>query len=181
MENPKCMYCKTEMPAGAKVCPHCRSWQSKFFPGQQSPRGMLVAMVSVVIIFGLFFLITQLVIKKGIESKNDDKTEKVDLYRNLKIAESELMVYRCGDNTSCVEIQGTVENPTKTRFEDPYLHADVFNREGKRVDTIYDRDWDLVIHPKSKTTFQLRGGLITTDPAEYASHKISIRWAKEMK
>ena len=38
-----CKYCKSEIPAGAKICPNCRKKQGK--------SGCLIAVIAVVVIF----------------------------------------------------------------------------------------------------------------------------------
>ena len=114
MEKTQCIYCKEEIAKDAKRCPHCRSWQSRFMPDVQSPRGLATytaVLFPIILLFmGGTMYFAKYFVEEELESKGAVEKEQ---YRKLKIVNSEVVLSDCYGG-KCVQIIGSVNNPTES-------------------------------------------------------------------
>lgn len=171
MEKTHCKYCLEEIQAEAKKCPHCQGWQTKFDP--QNPKVGLY--LSLVIIALIPILLAPLLF----EIYSDDPKDDVDTsLKSLEVISSSLKTFEC-EGTKCLAIVGIIENTSDQVWNNVFFHVDFYDSNDQLIDTFSDRDSDIVIPARSKTTFRVVR-IATNERSAYSSHKVSIRWAKTL-
>lgn len=172
MNQAQCRYCKQEIHPEATRCPHCRASQSKFMPDPQSPKGiafmMLVIILPMMVIMGVIIGVTEYY---KTSKKNEDEVSN-QAFKSMTITKSEILLHDCG-TSKCFSIFGEIHNPTKTEWVNISVYIEVFDDDGKLVDTASDRNYDLRIPPQSKKAFNF-ANLMKRKPEDYVSHKIVI-------
>jgi len=172
MDQKQCLYCKQEIHKDATRCPHCRSWQSKFLPDPQSPRGFILVMLGVFLVMGLIIGATEYY--KA--SKTKTATASGQAYSSMTITKSEMVVHDCVC-AKCFSIFGEIQNPTKTAWKRVSVYIEVFDSKGALIDTSSEQDSDLIIFANSKKAFRYTRPLMRK-PEDYSSHKIFITGAE---
>lgn len=161
----RCIHCGEDMAGDAKRCPHCRSWQSKWYPDQQSIGGQLIGIVIVVplllVIFGFIYFFDR-------PSRTCIGTSE------LKIVSSEMFQTQVGER-KYVGVLGALTNGTSQAVADPSFHVEVFNAEGALVDAFSRQEYGLVVGPHSSSSFRIMEPAARNQDA-YRSHRVELRW-----
>jgi hypothetical protein len=169
MESKKCRYCKEDIQKDAKKCPVCKSWQGKYVPDLQSPRGFVYIMVVMFFIYGIVF--------GGVYATKSYFEDSETVYPKasdaLSIKSSEVVHYDCRE-AKCVAVIGVIENKADYSWKKPYIHAEFFNADGSLINTMYDLDYDLLVPANSSTSFKI-SEITIADQLSYDSYKIVIK------
>ena len=166
----KCIHCLEMIADGARRCRHCRSWQSHWFADHAAPRlqkvALLVALPLVIVLVAFAIYTIREVSSRAVPGGRD--------FQALKIRNSTFISFSHGEQRY-IGVIGHLENPTDDAWSGLYLHVDFFNSAGELIDTIADRNYDLLVGPKSATSFRI-SGLAARADEEYSSHHVEIRW-----
>ena len=165
-----CPLCAETIKAAAKVCPHCRHWQRRW--SLQNPQ--VFATIWVAIVIGALLCLVAFVDK--IFGPKRDFAE----YRDQIAVVSSQLSHRTSGSNSMVTVVGMVTNRSEFPWKDVGLEAQFFDREGKLIDVvIHAGDYGgFAILPRAEEAFRIEGKSARPQ-SEYASHKVTVRWAKD--
>jgi len=166
----RCIHCGEDMAGEAKKCPHCRSWQSKWYPDQQSIRGQLIGFV---LVLPLLLVLFGFISFYGRSSRTCIETPE------LKIVSSEMFQNLVGDR-KYVGVLGTMTNRTSQAVDNLSFHVDFFNAEGVLIDAFSQQEFGLVVGPDSASSFRIMAPAARHEDA-YRSHRVELRWLTKAK
>lgn len=174
MEKKQCLECKEDIPGNATRCPYCRSWQSKYIPDVQSPKGILFGYVFIfVVVLAIIIGVPRLVLR----SSRKDLVKDFEAMRgSLSITWSKMRVTRTPER-DYVSIIGAVENSGKQAWRDIHFQAEFFDSKGELIDVMSQSLPALYVFGGTGSTFRITRTAIRP-PAEYATHKVVIQWAR---
>jgi len=163
-----CPLCAETIKAVAKVCPHCRHWQTKW-----SLRNPLILptiyFICLFIGFGFFF------------SKMFGPKEEFATYRNdISVVNSEFSQRTSGSNLWNTVV-GTLTNQSNVSWKDVGVEAKFFDRSGKIIDVLAinsDGFEQPTILPHGEVAFKIEGRA-ARPPTDYWTNQVNVRWAKD--
>jgi hypothetical protein len=165
-----CPLCAETINAAAKVCPHCRHWQMRW--SFQNPQivGSLWG------ILGLCVWLTLLAYLNKIFGPKRDFAEYPD---QIAVVSSQFSHRTVGSNLM-VTVVGVLTNRSNCSWEDVGFETRFFDRDGKLIDAVVQTgDFQrFAILKHSEEAFRVEGRA-TRPPEAYASHKVTVRWAKD--
>ena len=166
-----CPLCAETIKPAAKVCPHCRHWQRKW--SLQNPQiGAMIYLAVVSIAFvGAGIFVEQLF------SPGRNFAEYQD---QIAVRESRLS-HRMGSSNLLVTVVGVVTNRSEFGWKEVTLEAQMFDDRGALIDVIAHSSGyaGVTISPHGEAAFKMEGRAAHQE-SRYASHKVSIRWAKDI-
>jgi hypothetical protein len=163
-----CPMCAETIQAVAKVCPHCRHWQSKWT--LQNPVWWPI-LVSLPI---LALWIATGIWMKRLMSVGQDFAE----YRDtISVIESS-MHYSSEEKGPTISVIGKLTNSSAFSWKEIQIETCFFDDQGHLIDTISGREYEHTVLPKSEIAFRLRK---TADKEErfYKAHIVVVRSAKD--
>ena len=101
-------------------------------------------------------------------------------YRDQIIAVNSQFSHRTAGSNLMVTVVGMVTNRSEFPWKDVGLEAQFFDREGKLIDVvIHTGDYGgFAILPHGEEAFKIEGKSARPQ-SDYASHKVTVRWAKD--
>ena len=167
-----CPLCAETIKATAKVCPHCRHWQTKW--SLQNPQIVLalysLVMFAFVIGAGTFY-------EKAFGPKEQFAT-----YRSeIGVVNSQFSQRTSGSNL-WITVVGTLTNLSNVGWKDVGVEAQFFDKSGKLIDAITvdaDSYRAVTILPHGEAAFKIEGRA-SHPAADYETNKLSVRWAKDL-
>ncbi len=170
-----CKMCFKEIPDKAKKCPYCQHWQNKWSLIVFNP---LFAMIPMLI---LIILYTSLL--AGMIDKFINQGEEFSKYKNSILVEKSKMKF--GVKTSCkgakyptVVIIGKLKNHSNISWKEVALEVQIFNKEGKLIDTKQEEKYSFVVPAHEETAFKISFEM-EFPKVEYNSFMVFIRSAKD--
>jgi hypothetical protein len=170
-----CPLCAETIKVKAKVCPHCRHWQTR--PLLKNVQ-VMQSIASVAIGVGIFFAIIGLGIflQRLIGPKRDFTP-----YQNqVGVVNSEVSFRASGSNL-IVSVVGVVTNKSEFAWKNIGLEARLFDKNGKLIDVIQASDSSyngVVLLPHSEAGFKIQTKAAKNE-SEYATHKVIVGTGKD--
>ena len=167
-----CLHCLEPMRPGARRCPKCLSWQSKWAADSQNPR-LEVA----IIVIGIGLLAAMLLVLLQQQNREIEPAEGITRgFEALVVDEVECVpvqyeIYRY------VSVVGKVENPTGTEFSGPFFYVRFYDDSDVLIDVVSLRDYALVIPANGSARFKIGDRWLTRDADEYARCEVELTWA----
>ena len=169
--TPTCIHCCEPIRPGARRCPSCLSWQSRWGADSRDP-GLEIALVG-----GLVVAVAIMVIAWAYLTRTDtDKTHTGNRAAGLEIVESDLKIVGRGGNRYIVVV-GTVRNQSDVALRNVYFYVQFLDASGKTIDSFYTRLNTMVVPAGSEAPFKLADQSPLRDAGEYASCSVEIRSA----
>lgn len=171
-----CPLCAETIKAAAKVCPHCRYWQKRWsFQNPQTTQaigGILAVILIVGAMMGVGVLFDHLVGPKRDFAPYRDQIKVI----------SSTMGFRMSGSNLLVSVIGIVTNQSEFGWKNIGLEAQLFNKDDRLIDVIpADGDYrGITVLPCSVAGFKIESKA-TTKESEYASDKVYVRVAKDIK
>lgn len=174
-EQPKvCPLCAESIKATAKVCPHCRHWQSRW--SLLNPYvGMTLFAVIIILVFGCFGALVNKFLGPKAEFAN---------YRNEITVLNSSFSHRISGSESnlYVTVVGTVTNHSNIAWKDVGVEAQFFDKAGTLIDAITvnsDEYRSVVVLPHGEAAFKIERA--AAHPInDYATNRLTVRWAKDV-
>jgi hypothetical protein len=169
-ESKICPLCAETIKATAKVCPHCRHFQKIWSFSNPNIVGLFY-----VILFATLFTGVGLFMENLFRPKHDFSPSR----DRIGVQKSQ-MSFRGGEtNNLIVTAVGVITNGGDASWKDVGLEVQFYDSFGNLIDVIshtgeYSR-WAILKH--AEAAFKLEGKAARKE-ADYATHKIYVRWAK---
>jgi hypothetical protein len=158
-EQKLCRRCCTPIPAAARKCPHCLSWQSAF--DLQSP-GFVVLMLIPFLLLMLFLAFLPL----------RELTAASPPLASISIDQPRLF-YSARDGSPTVSVLGFLSNTSAVPVENPHFEVRFFDASGDLIDTLSASAYALVIQPRSEAAFRVSGPALRGE-SEYSRFDIRL-------
>jgi hypothetical protein len=174
-----CPFCAETIKEAAKVCPHCRFWQPSSKWSVRNPQ-FLQSVTSVICaaalfgaVFGLAYFLQHL-----IGPKRDFAPYQIQIV----VVSSEMSFRMPSSSNLTVSVVGVITNQSEFGWKHVGLEAQLFDKDRKLIDVISsDSDYGgITVLPHSEAGFKIEGKA-TKKESEYASHKVFVRTAKDIK
>ena len=176
MTEKHCILCKKEIHPEAKKCPHCLSWQSQWLSDMQNPRTGFIYMLGIFILTISILAAFDAYESSQKSNKSNASTNSEESYKTIEILETEANYYQCDETFNCIVITGHLKNPSNKFWTSVYFHIEYFDKNNNLIDNYSEKESDLLIPAKSKTSFKLANRAYKNKEA-YSSHKVTIRYA----
>ena len=174
-DTPRCIHCLEPITAGAKRCPSCRSWQSRWAADSQNP-GLEIAVVA-----GLALIVAVLVVSWFyMSSTTPANGSPADYLSHVSITSSELEIAKT-EQRKFVAVRGTIQNDSDLTLRDFNFKIEFFDKDGTAIDSVDGRLYALVIPPHTESNFKVAHFYPGHDLEHYASHTIEVRHASVVK
>jgi len=172
-----CPLCAESIKVAAKVCPHCRSWQKKWSLQNPQTTQSIGAVCGVVFIaggvigLGIFF-----------DGLIGPKRDFAPYQNQISVVSSEASFRMPSSSNLTVSVVGIITNQSEFGWKHVGLEAQLFDKDRKLIDVISsDSDYGgITVLPHSEAGFKIEGKA-TKKESEYASHKVFVRTAKDIK
>jgi len=156
-----CPLCAETIKAAAKVCPHCRKIQKRWF---FITRYDLLALATVAIFIGAICLLNKMFFEGRSFSSSRNK---------IKVLNSQLSAQRMSDSTNVV-VTGILTNSSDYSWRIGQFELRFLDASGKVIDADKQSDSDgFTVLPHSDHSFRLVLYSLSSIP-EHASYKLSI-------
>ena len=165
-ESKTCPVCAEEIKRAAKVCPHCRQWQTRF--GIRHPATLTLMMVLCVCVLAVGFVVLLLRI-------TDPKPSYNDFQGRLIVTESRTTPWQT-ERGDLLVIVGLMTNQTPFAWKEVQFDCRYFDTNGALIDatTGFGRG---AIYGHGESAFRV--DLKVSRPlSDYAFHKISVKAAR---
>lgn len=170
-----CPLCAETIKAAAKVCPHCRHWQTRPILGNiqvlQSIVGAILGVCVILAIFGLGIFLNHLV---------GPKRSFAPYQQRVKVVSSEIS-FQISNSNRMVSVVGVITNQTEFAWKNIGLEAQMFNQAGQLIDVIQVGDPSysgVVVMPHAEAAFKI-SSKATHPESDYASHKVAVGSGKD--
>lgn len=160
--------CAETIRAAAKVCPHCRQWQTKWSMPIPSLNGLGVGITLLAVWLGGGFFLAHLMSPGRDFGKYQDQ---------IVVVNSQMSLSRT-DKSPYASVVGTIKNTSPYSWKEVQLEVQYFDKDGKLIDTKSDREYDATILAGAERAFRIRA-VADKPEAAYASHKVFVRAAKD--
>jgi hypothetical protein len=165
-----CPMCAETIRAAAKLCPHCRHVQVKWNLFAPNITAVVVMVFWLAAILGVMILIGRVIGRQNAEP----------YLQQFAILESTVS-QRITSNATYVVITGTLTNGSDYSWRNIALEGQVFDSKSNLVDVIpapSDYYTGSIAPAHGVAAFKIESRTGRT-PAEYATHKVFVRWAKD--
>lgn len=171
-----CPLCAETIKTAAKVCPHCRHWQSRKWSFNNP--AFLQSLASLVMAAAIFGAIAGLgyFLEHLIGPKRDFSP-----YQNQILVVSSEMSFRISGSNLTVSVVGVVTNQSEFAWKNVGLEARLFGKDGNLIDVIQANDSSysgVVVLPHAEAGFKIQSRAIKNE-SEYATHKVLVGTAKD--
>lgn len=171
MARDHCIHCLEEIREGARRCPHCSSWQSRWLADPQSPRSQVLLLGIIVAGLALIILAVPAILQEG----PDDRLQAGEA---LSVGESELIaLQRDGENQ--VAVVGVLANISRQAWTNIFFQVLLFDANDRVIDTFAERSEGLVVPSRGVTHFRLIAPA-AREPTTYHRHEVHVRWASPL-
>jgi hypothetical protein len=159
-----CLYCLEPMRAGARRCPRCRSWQSRWAADAQNPGlELLLLFLGVATAIALLVWWGRLA-DQGAPTPNPAAS--IEVVGARAVPE--------GDGVAWV---GTLRNSADVTWRNLYFHAECVDESGVVVDVIDVRNPWVVLAPLADSRFKVVYSRLRLPPEEYEDCRLEVRLA----
>jgi hypothetical protein len=167
-----CPLCAETIKAKAKVCPHCRHWQTWWARENPQVWGTIWGVTGLLALLGLGIFWERVFGPKEHFAEYRNEISVIGSQFSQRIANSNLMV----------AVVGTLTNGSDIGWKDSGVEAQFFDKSGNLIDAITvnaDGFHGVSILPHDVAAFKIEGR--ATHPAgDYETYKVKVRWAKDM-
>lgn len=162
-----CRMCYKEIDSRARICPHCRRWQSILWKLLWvAGLVMLAVPVCALLLGGL-----------GLYRIYDEGERFSDYLDPIAVVSSEFKFGERKDRAT-VAVVGKVKNNSDIAWKNIQFEVQFFNREGKMVDTEHKGSFSMVLLPDRVNSFKV--SFAREFPvSEYASHAVRVTYARD--
>jgi hypothetical protein len=172
-----CPLCAETIKAAAKLCPHCRHWQTKWSFHNPQVLQSIAAVVWAATIFGAIFGLGYF-LEKLIGPKRD-----FALYQSQIVVVNSEVSFRMSGSNLTVSVVGVVTNQSDFAWKNVGLEARLFGKDGKLIDVIQASDSSyngVVVLPHAEAGFKIQSRA-TKNESEYATLKVFVGTAEDFK
>ncbi len=170
-----CIYCRESIKPGARRCPHCQSWQSRWAADSANPRlELTLVAVGLVVLAGLV-----LVWALGGLDRSAAEAQ-ADPAIDLMVTEASVVPGEPGAGAR-LAVVGTIVNQGEIGWRSPYLQVELYDETGALVDNFSARAGALFIPAHSESTFKVVDRVNLREPSQYARCEVSVRWADRVR
>lgn len=170
-DTKECPLCAETIRSAAKVCPHCRHWQTKWsFQNPQVGVAIWMVIMFAVMICSLLF----------VEKLFGHRTPFADYRSDLSVVGSEVSHRVAGSNVY-VTVVGTLTNRSSIAWKNVGVEAQFLDKSGKLIDAItVDADYyrGVAVLPHGTAAFKIEGKAARPE-SDYLTYKASVKWAKD--
>jgi hypothetical protein len=171
-ETKICPLCAETIKAGAKVCPHCRHFQTRW--SLQNP--VMLASIWFVFVFAVLVCIGTF------WERAFGPKQEFALYRDqIDIVRSQCSQRVIGSNLLNTVV-GTLTNRSDVAWKDVGVEGQFFDKTGKLIDAITvnaDDFHGVTVLPHGEAAFKIEGKALRPE-ADYKTNLIVVRWAKDV-
>lgn len=170
--TPTCIHCCEPIRPGARRCPSCLSWQSRWAADSRSP-GLEIALVG-----GLVFAMAIMTVAWTYLTPDDSAKASVGNHAaSLEVVASELEIVGRDRQRTVVVVVGTVSNRSNVALHNIYFYVEFLDASGNTIDTLHARLNNMIVPAGSEAPFKLADSDPLRDVEEYASCSVEIRHA----
>ena len=173
-KNSICLHCREPIVQGARRCPACLSWQTRWAADSQNPRlelGLVVVLATVLaLVVGAWAMRGS---GNGVNGNSDAG------YDQLIVKDVELWP-RVEESYTSLTVVGVVENPTETAFTNVFFYVKFFDAEGHVIDSVSPRDYAIVVPAGGSARFKVVDRWLIHQLEDYVSVEAELTWAKEL-
>jgi hypothetical protein len=169
--TPTCIHCCEPIRPGAKRCPSCLSWQSRWAADSRHP-GLEIALVGGLVVAMAIMVIAWAYLTRADAAKAPTGNQAA----SLKIVEANLEIVERG-NRHYIVVVGAVSNQSDVALRDIYFFVQFLDARGNIIDASYARLHTMVVPAWSETPFKLPDQNPLRGLEEYASCSVEIRSA----
>jgi hypothetical protein len=169
--TPTCIHCREPIRPGARRCPSCLSWQSRWGADARNP-GLEIALVG-----GLVVAMAILVVGWVYLTRADTaKPRAGNQAESLEVLETDLKIAGRRGNRYIVVV-GRVRNQSDVALRNVYFFVQFFDAGGNAIDSLDSRLSAMVVPAGSEAPFKLVDKSPLRDLEEYASCSVEVRFA----
>ncbi len=168
---PSCRYCHETIQPGARRCPWCLSWQSRWGGDAKNPLAELLLLAG-----GTVLICTLLVVWMVMGGKQEGGTEGPDPVTQIRVGEPVIVTHE-EDCNRYLAVVGEVENLADAAWRNVYFQVRLLDAEGALIESFNTREWALVLPPRGSGSFKLVNREPLADLDEYAACEVTVRWA----
>ena len=166
-----CLYCLEPIKPGARRCPHCQSWQSRWAADSAHPKLELALVVS-----GLVIL-AGLVLAWSLLARHDASADLAPgVASSLRVTEATIVGTGPG-RVGPLAIVGTIANTGNADAKGPYLQVQLFDAGGALLDNFSARAYALIVPAHGQTSFKVVDPAPLHAASDYARCTVEVRWA----
>ncbi len=169
--TPNCIHCCEPIRPGAKRCPSCLSWQSRWVADSRHP-GLEIALVGGLVVAMAIMIIAWAYLTRADAAKAPTGNQAA----SIEIVEADLEIVKSGDKRYIVVV-GAVSNQSDVALRDLYFSVLLLDATGNTIDSFYTRLHAMVVPAGSEALFKLADQSPLRDLEEYASCSVEIRFA----
>ncbi|HQP88451.1 MAG TPA: FxLYD domain-containing protein [Thermoanaerobaculia bacterium] len=166
-----CIHCREPIRPGARRCPSCLAWQSRWAGDSQNPRlelafligGAIAAAFLAAVVYGV--------------GRSRNPSPSLSLRPDAMSVPEPVSVVKPPGGRGGIAVVGTIRNPTRATWRDPYLQVTCRNRDGNTIDAFAARAGGVVVPSNGSASFKVVEATTLQDPAEYAACRVEVRWA----
>lgn len=167
VDTKPCDLCAEPIRVAAKVCPYCRSFQSRWRLKKQIEQWSSLVLLLMMGVGFMIFLGTIFSPGRNFEEYKDQ----------LTITESE-MHFSQTTNGNFISTIGQIKNNSPYAWKDLQIEVQYFNNNGHMIDTRTEERYSEIISAGSIEAFRIRGPADKPEAA-YSTQKIFVRSAKD--
>jgi len=169
--TPTCIHCCEPIRPGAKRCPSCLSWQSRWVADSRHP-GLEIALVGGLVVAMAIMIIAWAYLTRADAAKAPTGNQAA----SLEIVEAGLEIVERGGKRKIVVV-GAVSNQSDVALRDIYFFVQFLDARGNAIDAFYTRLHTMVVPAGSEALFKLEDRSPLRELEEYASCSVEIRFA----
>lgn len=170
-----CPLCAETIKVAAKVCPHCRHWQTKplltNLQVMQSIASVMLGVGIIAAIIGLGIFLQHLIGPKRDFTPYRNQIAVVSAEESFKMFGSNLTVF----------VVGVITNQSDFAWKNVGLEARLFDKDGKLIDVIQASDSSyngVVVLPHAEAGFKIQSKA-TKNESDYVTNKVFVGTAKD--
>ncbi len=167
VETKTCDLCAESIRVAAKVCPYCRSFQSRWRLKKQIEQWSSLVLL---LMMGFGFMI----FIGNIFSPGRNFSE---FQNQLTITDAE-MHFSQNTNGNFISTVGQIKNSSPYAWKDLQIEVQYYNKNGHMIDTRTEDRYSEIISAGSTEAFRIRGPADKTE-SEYSTQKKFLRSAKD--
>src|SRR6266567_6846968 len=139
-----CPMCAESIRVAAKLCPHCRHWQSRwaFLTGGYWWMPLII----------MAFALAPLVL---VEHFFDPDRDFAPFHDQIVVTDSQVH-YSQTEKGAFIAVVGMIKNNSKFSWKEVELEVQYFDKDGKLIDTKSDREYNATILPQGERAFRIR-------------------------